>query len=336
MRERETNRHEQTTGGHTRRTVLRGGAAAVLGLPVLAGHTGATTSPQTISISTNADKVTRYAFTTSGSVSPHGTFDTEDTIDGGAASGTIGPKSGSDAYAFTGEITGFACAGPARIELNGSEVTESELPPLANQGITTDDLHAVMDPNDPQHTIQFTNPTELTVYEFGVEHRIWPTDDSKHDLPVPAEVVSSHVGPTSGTDTYHFEGYFEWFTMFGECDVIVDGTLVSPGTASPETATPPEDCGCELVLANTAEHAALYRARVSGDVWLTDAEGGDEMTVQPDGTTVVTGTLPSQGDEDLIWFTGRLLGLTAPPQIRAVLKGEPIIPGDYPPVEVGE
>lgn len=64
--------------------------------------------------------VAAYEFAVTGSLAQR---DTGDRIVANRAWGHVGPKRGTDTFAFTGEIAEFALAGPASVSLNGSPVT---------------------------------------------------------------------------------------------------------------------------------------------------------------------------------------------------------------------
>ena len=140
--------------------------------------------------------------------------------------------SGTDTYEFTGAITGFQLAGPAVVRVNDTVVDEQRELPAYRGAMTEADIEAAMEPSQTWHTIQFTNPRSITAYELEVAGTIHPTADTQIDLPAPDADVTSHLGPTSGTDTYEFTGTLRHFERVGSCDVSVDGTQVGPGLAS--------------------------------------------------------------------------------------------------------
>lgn len=68
--------------------------------------------------------VANYEFTVSGSVRQR---DSGDDVNGSVVTGHVGPRRGTDAFVYTGEITAFRLTGPATVYKNGARVAPSAL-----------------------------------------------------------------------------------------------------------------------------------------------------------------------------------------------------------------
>ena len=288
----------------------------------------------TLSItSTGENKVCAYFFTVSGDLQATGDSvgDTAGAYDG---FGRVGPERGTDTYKFRGSIIGFEIAGPAVVQVNGTTVDpRTDLPAFLNS-LTVYDIEEAMDDGASDHVIQFSNPAGLTVYEIAMNGVIRATDNSADDLGgAEATHVSSHIGPTAGTDTYEISGTLTHFALVGQCDVLVDGNIVTAG----ETARHPAFDGRRwtLALVNNGTTTEPYRVAVTGDYTVKQTEFNEGFSTQSSGTSIATGEL-TPGDTDEVWFTGRIEGLSVDADIDVYLDGEPVSPGDYPAANHGQ
>ena len=148
--------------------------------------------------------------------------------------------------------------------MNGHRIHEHDLPTLERSGaITAADVNAVLNPDIDGHTIQLTNPRELTVYELVTTSSIWGEDEEpgvqSHGY------FSSYLDPEGDTDTWEFAGKLAGLTIFGECDVFADGKPVTPAGPEPEPEsepTPPANTPHTISITSTGENkVAVYQFR---------------------------------------------------------------------------
>lgn len=222
----------RTTG--SRRRILKQTGAIALGSTLLGSARGNAQSIRTFEFeSTGEDKVATYRFRAPGNI----TLERGDgNVDRPYAYGHVGPETGHDEYICENDPVGIDIAGPANVYLDGSRLVESALPRLDGT-ITADDINAAVQrtraasTKTGPNTITLTNPKRITAYEMvSRPNSIHPTDDTRTDVGNRPRVgeVQSHIGPDSGTDTYVLETDLYWFTVVGDCDVLVNGESVEP------------------------------------------------------------------------------------------------------------
>lgn len=216
----------RTTG--SRRHILKQTGAIAFGTTMLGSARGSAQSIRTFEFESNGeDKVATYRLRAPGKI----TLERGDgNVDLPYAYGHVGPKTGHDEYVCEEDPVGIDVAGPANVYLDGSRLVESSLPRL-DDTITADDVNAAVErtraasSETGPNTITFTAPRRITAYEMVSQpNSIRPTDNTKADVGNRPSVgeVQSHIGPTSGTDTYVLDTDLYWFNVVGDCDVLVN------------------------------------------------------------------------------------------------------------------
>ncbi|QIB73076.1 pre-peptidase [Halogeometricum borinquense] len=156
------------------------------------------------------DGKANYELVVNGTLTPRDDF--EDTINNTAASGSVGPQSGTDSVEFTGEITSLSLDGPAVITLDGQEIDPSTYG------------------NSPEtHTLVVTKDGAedgKANYQFSVDGTLTPRDDFEDTINNTA--ASGRVGPTAGTDSVEFTGNVTSFSLDGPAVVTLDGEKTDP------------------------------------------------------------------------------------------------------------
>lgn len=208
-------------GENTRRRLLRGLAAT--GFATLSGRPVAATRDRsnTIEIESDGGGVAAYEFTVSGSISQR---DGGDHVAGNRAYGHLGPDRGVDTFAYSGELTGLALAGPARAFRNGYRI-RSGVRPAPDGVLTAGDFPSRSGANALRIE---SGGGGYGVYEFEVNGSVRQLDAGDH---VAGDRVYGHVGPDRGADRFEYTGDVTDFTLVGPASASLDGDGLTPGDA---------------------------------------------------------------------------------------------------------
>ncbi|WP_137286288.1 hypothetical protein [Halorussus salinisoli] len=163
-----------------------------------------------VRIESEGGGVARYEFSASESVRQ---VDEGDEVDATRASGRVGPERGEDLFYFEGDLTELTVDGPASVWVDGEEVDPANYPG-----------------NDAprRNTIEIVSQGGgVARYEFSVNGSVRQRDSGDD---VSGNVVSGHVGPDRGTDTFGYTGEITSFSLSGPASVYRNGERVDPDT----------------------------------------------------------------------------------------------------------
>jgi hypothetical protein len=241
--------------------------------------------PHTLTIEGTGDR-TNYSFTASGSVEGD-QVNGHDTVRSSSAEGFVG--SGTDQYAFSGELLAFDLDGEANVTVDGEPAHVGQL---------------------PDHVLAIAGSGSRTDYSFVTTGGIEPVQVNGHDT-VRESSAEGFVG--SGVDSYAFSGELVAFDLDGEANVTVDGepahvgqlpnhVLVIEGSGSRTDYTfsvsggidPVRVNGHDTVRESSAEGfvgSGTDQYAFSGELLAFDLDGEANVTV--DGEPAHVGQLPN-------------------------------------------
>lgn len=174
----------------------------------------------TLEITSDGGGIAVYEFTVSGSVSETSSS-REDTVSGNAGYGHVGPDRGTDAFTYSGSITGLAVAGPATVTNNGSAI-DPRTYPQPRGSITSESFPSASGTN----TIRIeSDGGGLAAYEFAVSSRVEKGPEGREDT-VRGSRVYGHVGPKRGVDDFTYTGDVTSFVLAGPATVYHNGRPV--------------------------------------------------------------------------------------------------------------
>jgi len=274
-----------------RRSVAAAGAAAGIAAP--ARTTAATDQSRRLRIESEGGGVAAYEFTVSGSVRQE---DGGDQISGDRTYGHVGPERGVDSFAYTGELTGFSLAGPARVLRDGYRIRPSVYP--APEG-----LPAARDFPSHGGTSRLEIESEgggFAAYEFEASGSVRQLGSGDR---VAGDRAYGHVGPERGTDTFEVAGTLTRFAIAGPASVSLDGAAVIAGDGPREVVRASPRSEITARPGTTVVFQALargYRGDRPNGAWYVDGRrryGPDAFYAQlnTDGRHTFTRTFESTG-----------------------------------------
>ncbi|WP_135825200.1 hypothetical protein [Halorussus ruber] len=136
--------------------------------------------------------------------------DNGDTVDGNRAFGHVGPERGADEFAFEGEVTEFALAGPASVSLNGSDVAHSRPAPTVSRGSPEQEITVQPDTAVLFETEVSDYPGDYVRAEWYVDGEWRPGPDLFYgQLGSPSRATFTHRFDSAGTRRVRSEIYRE-------------------------------------------------------------------------------------------------------------------------------
>lgn len=214
-----------------------------------------------------------YSIGVSGRLS--GLSDFEDSLGDDTASGRIGPLSGNDTVAFSGEVTTFSLDGPAVVYLDGEEVNPETVEPSGTTPIEIGTRYS--DTLSKNETVTYTFSVQEGDYiriPFGgmpgsVKGTLYsPSGETLETaLNHPDNIPFGARAPEDGTYrlvvTERNSGSYRF----------------SVETASPDALEPDDDRASATVLAS-GQSASAILGEDELDWYAIDVEEGDELTVR--------------------------------------------------------
>lgn len=211
-------------GEHSRRRFLSAAGAVGITPLVARGSTALDGRKKTLVIESNGGGPAAYEFTVNGSLVQE---DSGDEVAGRRAYGHVGPKRGTDTFAYTGKITGFVLAGPATAYRDDNRIQPSHFP-HPEGSLTCGDFAPVSGTNVLRIE---SDGGGIAAYEFEVTGSLAQRDSGDE---VTDRRAYGHVGPTRGADEFEFSGDVLRFDLAGPASVFLNGSKV---TASSGTGT---------------------------------------------------------------------------------------------------
>ena len=251
---------------NSRRAILRSGLAAV-GFSLIPGRSGAAAfaDSNTIEIESEGGGVAAYEFTVSGSLRQ---VDGGDQVAGTRAYGHVGPDSGADTFAYSGDLTGLSLAGPAQCRRNGYRLRPSVLP--APDGVPT---AADFPANAGSNTLRIESEGGgFGAYEFETTGSVRQLDDGDQ---VAGTRAYGHVGSERGADEFEITGEVTRFSLAGPASVSLGGQAVTDG-GGPRTAV--RASGSEMITVAPETRVLFesvargYRGEYADSAWYVDGQ----------------------------------------------------------------
>jgi len=293
------------------------------------GSGGSDQLPNSLSISGGSPSTSvNYQFSVDGELKKSydngASIDSEDSVDGGDATGTV--AGGTDSYRYSGKITAFGIDGDAKLYRNGSSVTPADLDP-SGDGQTApagsgDSGGSSGDGSQLSNllTIAGGSPSNVAHYQLsvtgGLEHSTAngasiDSEDSITDGTAKGAVAG-------GADSYEFGGDLSAFTMDGDATVYLNGTQVDPASLG---STPKLENVLSVVGSGSK---ATYAFAVSGGL----KKSTDRNASINDGDTVSGSTAKGAvaGGTDSYRFSGDVSAFTMDGDATVYLNGTQVDP----------
>lgn len=243
---------------------------------------------------------TDYRFTTTGDVEKSTAYgasiDPGDRIRDSTVVGAV--AGGTDSFAYYGEITSFNAEGPAEVRINGQEVNPEE---LGENVITIRSQGSLA-----SYTISVESDAEKSAqYGASVDpgDNIVRYDDENLDT-----IITGRV--KGGSDSFVFEGPVTSFSVSGEAEVLINGTLVNSAEFGEQVITisgrgPRADY--ELEFTGNVEKSTAYGASVDSGDRIVDSE--------------IRGAVSSGSDSFI--FEGQITDFTSNSPVDILFNGQP-------------